>query len=73
MHRRIFLPFRHRSLARPLCFVSCEKKSILTCAILVQFHSFLQGTQVHIRSLTNAMLIAYRCFPTTRPPFSRAF
>lgn len=38
--------------------------SLGACAILVQF---LQETSVHERSLTNAMLIAYRCFP----PFFR--
>jgi hypothetical protein len=38
--------------------------SLGACAILVQF---LQDTSVHERSLTNATLIAYRCFP----PFFR--
>ena len=57
MHRRIFCTFRARSLARPLCFVSCEKKCILTRAILVQFHSFKVLRYISDRSL---MCHAYR-------------
>lgn len=68
VHRRIFWAFRARSLARPLCFVSSEKKCILTCAILVQFHSFKVLRYISDRSLMPCLsLIA------AFPPLVRLF
>ena len=47
-----------------LCLVSRENMCIFTRAILVQPGSFEVPRYVHVRSLTNAVLIAYRCSPT---------